>query len=67
MFDVTKFLASAQRTKGTGEIPTGAESKAKIVSPARMLFFEPNSAPNSWLIQLIEALGMCCNFGGGGW
>ena len=47
MLDVTKFLASAQRTKGTREIPTGAESKAKIFSPAPMLLFGPNSAPNS--------------------
>lgn len=53
---VTKFRGSAQRMKGTGELQRKAESMANIFSPARMLLFGPNSAPNSRRIPPIEAL-----------
>ena len=55
MFDVTRFRASAWRTKGTGEIRSRAESQANKFSPARMLLFGPNSAPNSGRISLIQS------------
>jgi len=58
MLDVTKFRASAQRTNGTGEIPTGAEFQANRFSPARMLFFGPNSAPSSGRIPPTEVLAV---------
>ena len=55
MFDITKFRASAGRTKGTGESRNRAEFQANRFSPARMLFFGPNSAPISGRIPPIEA------------
>ena len=58
IFDIIKFLASAWRTKGTGGIPTGAEPHANRFSPARMLLFGPNSAPNSGQISPIEMLAV---------
>ena len=51
-----RFRASAWRTKGTGEIRSRAEPRANKFSPARMLLFARNSAPNSGRIPPREAL-----------
>jgi hypothetical protein len=55
MLGVNKFRASDQRTEGTGETKSGAESEANKFSAAPMLFFWPNSAPNLGRIPSIES------------
>jgi hypothetical protein len=47
IFDFAMLRPLTSRTKGTGETRSRAESVANNFSPTRMLFFGPNSGPNS--------------------